>query len=207
MISAPKWPLLLFSLIAAALPITARAELVLSQVIVDLQAGQPAREDIEVFNSGTERLYVAADPFMIQNPGRDDQARLPATDPQASGILVSPQKLILEPGERRLIRIAAVAPRPSEDKVYRISIRPVAGEVIGDVDALKVFVGYDALVLYRPDAVLGRLQGTWNGTLPGKRLYPGTTWEQPLPYRTPVTYKVAVGDRVSILEIDPRKGS
>jgi len=37
--------------------------------------------------------------------------------------------------------------------------------------------------------------------LPARRLYPGIRWDQELPYETIVTYKVAVGDRVSILTV------
>jgi Mat/Ecp fimbriae periplasmic chaperone len=225
-----RWAIMLFGLSSATLPSSATAELVLSQVIVDIQADEPAREDIELYNSGDERIYVAADPFLIENPGSESQTRIPATNPQDSGILVTPQKLVLEPGERRLVRVAAIAPRPSEDRIYRISIRPVIGEVAADADALKVLIGYDALVLVRPSVVTGDLEAEKTGqtltffnasntshelfegrqcdasgencvTLPGRRLYPGIRWDQQLPYSTTVTYKDAVGERVSGLAI------
>jgi len=218
--------LFLLALLATGWATSAGAELVLSQVVVDLGPDKPARENIELFNSGTDRLYVAADPFAISNPGAAEQQRTPAANPQESGLLVTPQRLILEPGERRLVRIAAVAPRPAADSVYRVTIRPVAGEVAANADALKVFVGYDVLVIYRPTAVTGVLEAHRDGArlvianrsntsqelfdgrqcdaagrecraLTGRRLYPGTEWGQDLPYATPVTYRVAVGERIS----------
>ena len=213
-------------LAAVAWPASADAELVLSQVVVDLQPGEPARENIEVFNSGTDRLYVSAEPFVIQDPGTQGQRRTPATNPEQSGILVTPQKVILEPGERRLIRIAATSARPERDEVYRVTIRPVAGEVTANADALKVFVGYDALVIYRPSVITGEIEAQRVGSklvltnssntsqelfdgkqcdaagaqckaLPSRRLYPNMEWAQELPYETRVTYKVAIGDRIS----------
>ena len=47
----------------------ARADMVLSQVIVDMQPDKPLRGDIEVFNDGPDRMYVAADPFEVLKAG------------------------------------------------------------------------------------------------------------------------------------------
>lgn len=200
----------------------AQAEMVLSQVIVDLLPGKPPRDDIEVWNNGPERMYVAADPFEIVNPGTADEKRIPAKDPEQSGLLVAPQRLVLEPGERRLVRVAAIGERPASDRVFRVAIKPVAGAVTAEQSALKLFVGYDALVLVRPAAFTGDIVGTRAGKtltlrnagntgqelfdgkqcdaagqdcrdLPARRLYPGVTWQQTLPFDTPVTYKAKVG--------------
>jgi P pilus assembly chaperone PapD len=203
----------------------ARAEMVLSQVIVDLLPGKPPRDDIEVFNDGPDRMYVAADPSEIIGAGTPQEQRVPAADPEQSGILVSPQKLVLAPGEHRTIRVAAVGDRPARDRVYRVAIRPVAGPLSAGQSALKVLVGYDALVLVRPAQFTGDVFGERNGAtlqltnagntaqelfdgkqcdasgqdcraLPAKRLYPGATWQQTLPFATPVTYKAAIGPTV-----------
>jgi P pilus assembly chaperone PapD len=212
---------------AAALGLAAHAhaEMVLSQVIVDLLPGKPPRDDIEVFNDGPERMYVSAEPFEIRNPGTAREQRVPADDPQASGLLVSPRKLVLEPGERRIVRVAAIGERSAQDRVYRVAIKPVAGPITAEKSALKVFVGYDALVLVRPATIAGEVTGSRQGKaltltnagntarelfdgrqcdaagkdcrpLPAKRLYPGATWQQTLPFDTPVTYKSAVGPTI-----------
>jgi P pilus assembly chaperone PapD len=215
-----------FALAAAfGLASLAHAEMVLSQVIVDLVPGKAPRDDIEVFNDGPERMYVSAEPFEVIGAGTAAERRQPATDPERSGILVSPRKLILAPGERRTIRIAAIGDRPERDRVYRVSIKPVAGPISADQSALKVFVGYDALVLVRPATVTGDVVGEREGraltltnggntaqeffdgkqcdgagkdcrSLPAKRLYPGVTWRQTLPFDTPVTYKSGIGGKV-----------
>jgi P pilus assembly chaperone PapD len=203
----------------------AHAEMVLSQVIVDLLPGKAPRDDIEVFNDGPERIYVSAEPFEIRSAGTPLEQRLPATDPERSGILVSPQKLVLSPGERRTIRIAAIGERPAVDRVFRVAIKPVAGPLSADTSALKMFVGYDALVLVRPAQFTGDVAGERKGqallltnsgntaqelfdgkqcdtsgkdcrSLPAKRLYPGAKWQQALPFDTPVTYKAAIGPTI-----------
>lgn len=203
----------------------ARAEMVLSQVIVDLMPGKPPRDDIEVWNNSPERMYVAADPFEIRAPGTAEEQRVPANDPDQSGLLVAPQKLVLEPGERRIVRVALVGERPASDRVFRVSIRPVAGAISADTSALKLLVGYDALVLVRPAQLTGEVTGARSGTtltltnagnsaqelfggrqcdasgkdcrdLPAKRLYPGASWQQELPFDTPVSYKAGIGSAV-----------
>ena len=200
----------------------ARAEMVLSQVIVDLLPGKPPREDIEVWNDGAERMYVLAEPFEIQAAGTPQEQRVPAGLPEESGILVSPQRLVLEPGERRTISVATIGERPAADRISRVAIRPVAGAVAAEESALSVFIGYDTLVLVRPERVTGDIEARRSGrtlvlvnagntaqelfegkqcdagggncqTLPSKRLYPGASWEQALPYDTPVSYKASIG--------------
>ena len=204
----------------------ASSEMVLSQVIFDLQADEPPREDVEVLNNGSERMYVVADVFRILDPGTQEERRVPAGLPQDSGILVSPKRLILAPGERRTIRIAAFGERSEDDRVYRVAIKPVAGEVTSDRSALNVFVGYDTLVIVRPKTQINEIKFERNGqsllirnegntnqeffdgmqcdqsgsnckSLPPKRLYAGATWEQRLPFDTQVTYKSTVGPNVS----------
>ncbi|MXO61263.1 hypothetical protein GRI89_17095 [Altererythrobacter salegens] len=203
----------------------ANAEMILSQVIVDLLPGKPPREDIEVWNDSEERMYVQAEPFEIRKPGTPDEQRVPAVDPEVSGILVSPQRLVLEPGERRIVRVAAVGAPSPNDRIYRVAIRPVAGPISAESSALKVLVGYDALVLVRPLLTDSNLEvsrtahtlvlhnaGTtaeelFDGqqcnpdgkdcqALPAKRLYAGATWAVELPFEGPVTYKTAIGPTI-----------
>lgn len=215
----------LAAVVALGLGSIARAEMVLSQVIVDLLPGKPPREDIEVSNLGDERMYVSAEPFEIHSPGTTDETRVPADEPDRSGILVAPRRLVLEPGERRIVRVAAIGARSATDRVYRVAIKPVSGSVSSTASALKVFVGYDALVIVRPETFTGDIVGGREGatltlrnagntaqelfdgrqcdargtdcrTLPSKRLYPGATWRQELPFATEVTYKTAIGSTI-----------
>jgi P pilus assembly chaperone PapD len=200
--------------------------MILSQVIVDLVPGKPPREDIEVWNDSEERIYVQAEPFEIRAPGTPEEQRVPAVDPELSGILVSPQRLVLEPGERRLVRIAAVGGPSPTDRIYRVAIRPVAGPIAAERSALKVLVGYDTLVLVRPARTESNLEVTRTGrklllhnagntaeelfegrqcdsdgkecrALPAKRLYAGATWEQELPFEGPASYTSAIGPKIT----------
>jgi len=216
-------PAALAALGLLAAPGPALAEMVLSQVIVDMQPGKASREDIEVWNAGEERLYVSAEPFEIRQPGLPGETRVPGSDPTVSGLLVTPQRLVLEPDQRRLIRISAITPPAASDRVYRITIKPVAGPVQAEVTALKVFVGYDVLVLRRPQAIAGEVTASRSGRqltvrngsntaqevyegkqcdaaganckdLPATRLYPQAELRVDLSYDTPVEYRITSGN-------------
>ncbi|MBW6526469.1 hypothetical protein KZ813_06410 [Sphingomonas sp. RHCKR7] len=211
------------SLAAATLAAPAHANIVLSQVVVDFTAGSDLAQDIEVANDGKDVAYVAVAPFEITAPGTPEERRTAIVDPEAGGLLVSPQRLILQPGERKAIRVAAIRPRAATDRVYRVTVKPVAGPVSATVTALKLLIGYDVLVIQRPAAPASRVVATRAGetlllrnegntntelydgklcadaspascrALPSRRLYPGATWSQTLPGPGKVTYKVAVG--------------
>lgn len=212
-------------IVSAGLPSVARADLVLSQVIVDLAPGKPAREDIEVWNDGAERIYVGAEPFEILGSGTPHEQRVPVEAGKDTGLLVSPQRMLLEPGERRIIRIAAIAARPESERTFRVAIKPVVGELVSDQSGVKVLIGYDALVLVRPQQQVDDLRAERSGrllilrnegntsqeifagsqcandgddcrALPAKRLYPGAMWSQTLPFETKVDYKSAIGSTV-----------
>ena len=126
--------------------------------------------------------------------------------------------MILEPGQRRQMRFAPVGPREARERVYRVTVKPVAGPLSAAETGLKLLVGYDVLVLLRPAdlrsnlvarRVDGRLTfrnegnaslelidgrqcvaGRNNCTpLPGKRLYAGAEWSQELPSTHPSTIR------------------
>ena len=213
---------LLGAMTAAIAATPAQADMVLSKVIVDIPGGRPARDDIEVWNDGPERIYVVAEPSEIVGPGTIAQRRESAADPSLSGLLVSPRRMIVEPGQRRLVRVATVLPREDRDRVYRVTIKPVAGPLSAQGDAIKVYVGYDVLVIQRPASASGQITGERkgrtlriaNGTntawelfdgkqcdaagrncvaLPAARLYAGTDLVVNLPYDSKVDYRATNG--------------
>ena len=80
----------------------ASADLVLSELIVELQPAKQVRDDVEIWNNSPERSYVAVEPREILKPGLPSQSEKRDPDPQKLGLLVSPSRMILEPGQRKL---------------------------------------------------------------------------------------------------------
>jgi P pilus assembly chaperone PapD len=141
----------------------AHAQLQVHPVIVDLPAGALQRADIEVENAGTERSYVEIDPARIDSPGLHGEARVADADPEKLGLLTSPSKLILQPGERRFVRISALEAAGSSERIFRVAVRPVTGPIASDQSGLKVLVGYDVLVIQRPATINGTLRWSRSG--------------------------------------------
>lgn len=140
-----------------------KAELVLSQLVVDLNSAETSRADLEVWNNGSERTYVAVEPREVVNPGTPGETRREEPDPEQLGLLVSPARMILEPGERKLLRVANIAASAERERVYRVTVRPVVGQLSTTESGLKVLLGYDVLVLVRPLNATPKVTGTRSG--------------------------------------------
>lgn len=206
----------------------ARADLLLSQLVVELAPHERSRADVEIWNSGTDRAFVAADPREIIDPGTASESSRYDPDPEKLGLLVSPERIVLEPGQRRLLRIASLA-QGDRERVYRVTVKPVVGQLSSDSSGLKVLVGYDMLVLVRPPETKPHVSGTRSagrltlkndgnvsvelvdgkaceasvGTcaqLPGGRLYAGAERTLQVTAGARVDYKLKVGSKLISVE-------
>jgi P pilus assembly chaperone PapD len=189
---------------------SAHAEMALSKVVIDFTSARPARDDIEITNSADEILYVSVEPAEILNPGGPEERRVANPNPRELGLLISPNRLVLGPGERKVVRVSLLERPADRDRIYRIAIKPVIGEIVARQSALKVVVGYDVLVIARPQNARPRLEVSRRGNavefrnvgntnallfngrqcageetdcaeLPSKRIYAGNTWQLQLP--------------------------
>ncbi len=147
----------------AVLASAAQASMVLSNVILHFEPGQPTRQDIEIENTGDETMYVQVRPHRIVDPGTDAEQRSFIADPREAGLLVSPNKLVLPPRGRRLLRFVDLDPGGASERVYRVAVTPVVGDLEAEASGLKILVGYEVLVLAQPAAPEHRLVGHRDG--------------------------------------------
>jgi len=147
-----RWhPLLLAVLSSLAIAFGASADMVLSDIIVDLQAPDEMRHDIEVWNSGTEPLYIEIETSEVIDPGGDESLRQTLDDPRTAGLLASPKRLVVLPDERKRVRLAARKMPTDRDLVYRVGFIPKENKAEStQALAFKVLIGYEVLVLIRP---------------------------------------------------------
>jgi P pilus assembly chaperone PapD len=221
---------LLVLLLGALPPSSVQAQMVLSTIIIDFEPGKPPRKDVEIRNPGNDPLYIDVTPFRVIDPGGPDERREEMENPRAFGLLVTPKKLIVAPGTRKLVRFVITQPPGETDRIYRVRIAPVSGPIIAEETAIKVLVGYETLVIVRPlvlnpkivaqrkgniltvsnegntNVLLGEgkncdAAGETCETIPGKRLYPGQSWSTRLPYPTSVDYYQTVGSKNTITRL------
>ncbi|HIE00145.1 MAG TPA: hypothetical protein EYP59_07625 [Thiotrichaceae bacterium] len=117
-----------------------------------------------VKNNQNTPLYIKVTPYSILNPGTDKQSREKITNPKKSGLLVSPSKLVVPPNGRKLVRILNLDPKRHQHGVYRISVEPVAGKLVGGKTGLKLLIGYELLVLAQSNNPEPKLVAKRNGT-------------------------------------------
>jgi P pilus assembly chaperone PapD len=214
-------PLLLVALCGPA-----RADLAVNQVIVDFVPGAAAREDVQVANTGDETLYVETTVHRIYNPGDRPLQREEIRDPAAGGLLVSPRRFVLPPGDRRLLRFVLTQPAGAEERIYRVSVTPKVNPVAAGSSGIKILVAYEMLVIVRPIPMRARLDvrregrrlvatnaGNTNVLLSpirqcrtesdcvdadGARVYPGRTVAIELPLDVPAQVYRKVGDETAV---------
>ncbi len=136
-------------LLLSALAGRTYAAMELNNVIFHFEPGEPARQDVEVFNSGAEPLYVEIQPMVVLAPGEPNEDRSPIQDPRAAGLLVTPNKLIVPPGATKVVRLVNLGSTP-EERVYRIAAKPVTGGIQAEQSGLKILIGYEVLAIVYP---------------------------------------------------------
>lgn len=199
----------------------AAAGISITPAVMVIGAG-PGDNMITVTNDGNELAFVTARVRSVDAPGeRDEKLRFEA-NPAAAGLLATPNRLVLEPGERRAIRLLALNPPSDGDRVWRVHIAPSIGKLKEGQSGVAFEIAYDALVIQRAagakPAIFGRRSGkqlslinsgnsfamisaieqcrggacTW---VPGRRLYAGKSWTADLPDPAdPVSVTVETGN-------------
>lgn len=212
------------------LPTVSIADITVDKSILRFDGQSSKRQDVVVSNLGDDTAYVQVTPYLIKNPGMPNEVREKIKNPKSAGLLVSPSKLALAGGGRKLVRFVNLNPTRPEEGVYRVAIEPVAGPVDASQTGLMVLVGYEVLVLAapadeKPDLVAERNGRTltlnnrgnvnlyfWDGKqcagsdqdcepLGDKRLYPGTTVKMTLPRDLPVEFQIAQGTQSDLKRV------
>ncbi len=123
----------------------------LDRMIVYFDADKLPRQDILVTNPDKEPLYLETEIFKVMNPGAENEERVRITDPDKMQLLATPGKSIVAPSSRRTVRLVSLNPAPKTEEVYRITFRPVVGELEATQTAVKILVAYQVLAFIRPD--------------------------------------------------------
>ena len=146
-------------LLLATLPTALFAQITVNRSVVEFSPSKKV-QDIEVFNGGEDKVYLDMSAAEIINPELDDAQRVALDDPRTAPLLITPRQLLVPPGERRRMRVILREAAIDKDRIFRLSVKPYTGSVsiesTGDdkkASAIKVLVGYDLLLISRPEAM------------------------------------------------------
>ena len=197
----------------------ARAQIALERAIVDFSADDQRRSDIEVTNTGDETLFIEVTPRLVQDPGEPDEERVEVRNPRELGLLASPRRMVLEAGQRNLLRLSLLKRPVEKDRIFRVRVTPKFNDFETERTGVRVVVAYNMLVIARPPDAVADLVATRNGRelklanrgnsnalflsgeqcapgggdcqdLPTRRMYAGNEWTVTLPYDTEATWTV-----------------
>lgn len=157
-------PFAAFLLLLLAPPVWAGMSL--DKIIVYLDDAPNSRDDIVVSNPDDETLYLQTEIYRVDNPGMPDEKRVRVVNPKEFKLLVSPARAVLRTGEQKRFRMMSLERNLEKEKVYRVTFKPVVGDIKSDRTALKILVAYQALVFVQPQGAsyelsLERRNGQW----------------------------------------------
>lgn len=130
----------------------AHAEFAMSEMVIDFAPDAPRQHDVELISQDKETQYIATETIVVEHAGLPDEKRTTFSDPQKSGLMLTPNKMVLAPSARKQMRLLLLKPQAEQDQIYRLVVKPVIQgvEAKNQRMALKVLVGYEALVIVRP---------------------------------------------------------
>lgn len=181
------------------------ADMRVDRAIVYFDPDAPPRQDVEVSNLSDENLFLKVEVLEVSNAGTEQEQRRLVTDLDAIGFIASPANSVIPPKGRRSIRLLNLREPDDQERIYRVTFKPVLPELTAQTNAIKLLVAYQSLIIIRPknididiasesrtDGLLlsnngnanvflqnGRACHTTSNVcfdLPSKRLYAGNSW-------------------------------
>jgi P pilus assembly chaperone PapD len=132
-----------------AVPVGATMQL--ERNIIYFNSPDQSRIDIQVTNPDDETLYVEVEVLEVKNPGTDQETRTPIRDPRQIDFLVTPNKFIIPPGVRKLVRFVNTGGLGETERIFRVNLKPVSPPMEATQNAIRLVVGYQVLVLISPE--------------------------------------------------------
>jgi P pilus assembly chaperone PapD len=156
-----KIAFLLCSVAALWAPV-AGADLRVSRFFVETEPeGRPAEVFVE--NNGQETAYVRIRIDEVIDPQDPEPEELANQSPEQMGLLVSPQRLVLAPGEEKRIRIVSLK-NPEKDRFFRMTVTPVVGDLESEAAiGVKLLIAYGVWIFARPENAEPRLDAAVSG--------------------------------------------
>ena len=143
------------------------SEFLVTSAIVEFNTGTPKQQDIEIVSQSTGDDYVVSEIYEVINPGTANETRQLIDDPANSGLLVTPDKMILSGGSHKVLRFVLLKVLDDKEHIYRVVVKPVIKGIDNSGKlGLKVLVGYEILVIVRPSSI----QPSYNAVRSGNKI-------------------------------------
>ncbi|MGS0895683.1 pilus assembly protein [Burkholderia stagnalis] len=149
-------------LLAVVQPAQAEGELMVMPATTKLFNAH--EQKVTVRNMGDAPLYLNVSVQKVTNPGATPEKKVDLGDLERPGLLASPDKVTLGPGQTRAVVLKSLA-EPEREALYRLYIVPVRSFKVDDAPQdkitapMSVAIGYGVLVRHMPPP--GKQQSGW----------------------------------------------
>ncbi|WP_221775153.1 hypothetical protein [Pseudomonas sp. MSSRFD41] len=138
--------------VALLLPASSLAAgiLQLSDSVLRLEPGARMPQ-LHVENTGDTPLFLDVRQELLVNPGQSPEELMPVEQVQAPSLLISPQRLVLSPGQKRQMTLRTLS-APARHRVWRLTFRPRQRVIVETTTPdqqgapLSLNIGYGVLI-------------------------------------------------------------
>lgn len=123
----------------------------LDKMILYFDPGKSSPQEVIVTNLDDEPLFLQTEVYKVVDPGTENEKQEKAATPEQIKLLTAPKKATLSPKTQKRIRLISLETPKKTEVVYRVSFKPVIGELQAKQSGIKVLVAYEALVFVRPE--------------------------------------------------------
>ena len=123
----------------------------LDKMILYFDPGKSSPQEVTVTNPDEDPLFLQTEVFKVIDPGTENEKKEKAANPEQIKLLTAPKKATLSPRTQKRIRLISLETPKKTEMVYRVSFKPVIGELQAKKSGIKVLVAYEALVFVRPE--------------------------------------------------------
>lgn len=147
-------PILIGLLLLASGPVQAEGELMVMPATTRVFNNH--KQKVTVKNMGDAPLYLSISLQKVMNPGLVPETKVALGELEHPGMLASPEKLTLGPGQSRRVSLKSLF-EPLDEELYRLYIVPVRSLKVDDAPKdkitapMSVAIGYGVLVRHMPD--------------------------------------------------------
>lgn len=155
-------PLMIALLCATAQPVQAEGELMVMPAATRVYSNHDQK--VMLKNMGDAPLYLSVSLQKVMNPGMTPEKKVDLGQLDNPGLIASPDKLTLGPGQSRQIDVKSLM-EPAHEELYRLYVVPVRSLKVDDAPQdkitapMSVAIGYGVLVRHLPPA--SKLYGGW----------------------------------------------
>jgi P pilus assembly chaperone PapD len=135
-------------MMTASLP--AAATIQVGKNIIHFLPGEQPRIDVPVRNPDDETRYIEVEVLEVRNPGTDAETRTPVIDARRVDFLVTPNRFILPPGGKQIVRFVNTGGHGEEERIFRVNLKPVPPPAEATRTAIRVVVAYQVLAIIEP---------------------------------------------------------